>query len=139
MATVLLDTALDSLAAANINVSDLFLHVVNRPESTAFAQISSSLRKLLSAIFSCPSWSAESFSAGHHLMKARYAQVITELTNKDQGWHFQALRATPEKLRDSKMEETAKKMQRSSPELWELIGLMLGDRILMHPSMFPMV
>lgn len=127
MATVLLDSALESLAAADINIGDLFLHVVNTPQSIAFTQISASLQKLLSAIFNCPSWSAESFSAGHHLMKARYTQAVTELTNKDHGWHFQALRATPERLRDSKMEDTAKKMQRNSPELWELIGLMLGD------------
>lgn len=126
MSAISLNDAQAALASANVNAADLFLHILSSPNSTAFAQISSSLQPLLSAIYNSPFLSEQAFASGHKLMKPLYAQAITELTKKEHGWHFNALRATPEQLRDYKVEDMAKKMQTVAPELWELIGMLLG-------------
>ncbi|KAJ6587725.1 hypothetical protein B0H10DRAFT_1717972, partial [Mycena sp. CBHHK59/15] len=48
------------------------------------------------------------------------------LTDKGNGWHFVATRAAMGKLEVFEIEDMAREMKEISPELWELIGLLLS-------------
>jgi hypothetical protein len=62
-------------------------------------------------------------------MKARYASSIRELTRKEHGWHFSALRASAKQLEDFRIEDMAEKMKNLAPELWDMLGsVLLADR-----------
>ncbi|KAJ6586601.1 hypothetical protein B0H10DRAFT_2441020 [Mycena sp. CBHHK59/15] len=60
------------------------------------------------------------------LIKQKYAEAIRNLTDKGNGWHFVATRAAMGKLEVFEIEDMAREMKEISPELWELIGLLLS-------------
>ncbi|KAJ6608569.1 hypothetical protein B0H10DRAFT_2302585 [Mycena sp. CBHHK59/15] len=60
------------------------------------------------------------------LIKQKYAEAIRNLTDKHNGWHFVATRAAMGKLEVFEIEDMAREMKEISPELWELIGLLLS-------------
>jgi hypothetical protein len=50
------------------------------------------------------------------LVCERYAHEICELTHERSGWHFNALRATAERIDNFHIEEMATQMQAQAPE-----------------------
>jgi len=82
--------------------------------------------EILSAFHKHPGSSKSTFEWASNVMKARYAQSVTELTRKENGWHFGALHTSAEQLKDFKIEEMAEKMEDLAPELWDLLGLLLS-------------
>ncbi|KAJ7710452.1 hypothetical protein B0H17DRAFT_1155424 [Mycena rosella] len=59
-------------------------------------------------------------------MCRKYAEAIRNLVKKENGWHFVPTRAAMEKLEDFQIEDMAREMKDISPELWDLIGLLLS-------------
>ncbi|KAI0725875.1 hypothetical protein C8Q72DRAFT_784779 [Fomitopsis betulina] len=59
-------------------------------------------------------------------MKAQYHNSARRLTEKKNGWHFSALRATAEQFNDFRMEDMVKHMQELEPQLWDLMIFMLS-------------
>ncbi|KAA1479733.1 hypothetical protein DENSPDRAFT_789531 [Dentipellis sp. KUC8613] len=53
-------------------------------------------------------------------MTRKLSTTVKELTDKDNGWHFSALHATPEKLRHFQLEETTSQIRQLAPEVWDL-------------------
>ncbi|KAJ7172147.1 hypothetical protein C8R46DRAFT_1258157 [Mycena filopes] len=58
-------------------------------------------------------------------MAADYARAVRDLADKDNGWHFVPTRAGTEKLEAFRIEDMARDMHRLSPQLWDLIGLLM--------------
>ncbi|KAJ3482608.1 hypothetical protein NLI96_g6866 [Meripilus lineatus] len=51
-----------------------------------------------------------------------YAREIHTLTDTDNGWHFSALRASPEQIDNFALEEMAGTMESEAPNLWRLFS-----------------
>lgn len=62
----------------------------------------------------------------HGLFRMRYSDAVKELADRDNGWHFNAARTSPNQLRDFRLEDMARGMYQKAPELWELIQSLLG-------------
>jgi hypothetical protein len=73
--------------------------------------------EILTALEAHPRTSKSTLEWASDTMKAQYAQSIRELTKKEHGWHFSALRASTKQLKDFRIEDMAEKMQRLAPEL----------------------
>jgi len=82
--------------------------------------------EILTALAAHQSTSKSTLKWASDLMKARYAQSIRELTRKEHGWHFSALRASAKQLEDFRIEDMAEKMEQLAPELWEMLGAVLS-------------
>ncbi|KAJ6595500.1 hypothetical protein DFH09DRAFT_803712, partial [Mycena vulgaris] len=59
-------------------------------------------------------------------IKNKYAAAIRELSEKKNGWHFDAMHATAAQLESFRIEDIAREIRLLAPELWELVGLMLS-------------
>ncbi|KAJ7871860.1 hypothetical protein B0H14DRAFT_2233745, partial [Mycena olivaceomarginata] len=59
-------------------------------------------------------------------IKHKYAASIRELSQKKNGWHFDALHAKAAQLESFHIEDIAREIRVLAPELWELVGLMLS-------------
>ena len=82
--------------------------------------------EILTALAAHQSTSKSTLKWASDLMKARYAQSIRELTRKEHGWHFSALRASAKQLEDFRIEDMAEKMEQLAPELWEMLSAVLS-------------
>ncbi|KAJ6463873.1 hypothetical protein DFH09DRAFT_1382292 [Mycena vulgaris] len=81
---------------------------------------------VLEAFFAHPRSSKPVLQWANSLIKEKYAQAIRNLADKDNGWHFVPTRAAMEKLEVFRIEDMAREMKDLSPELWDLIGLLLS-------------
>ncbi|KAJ7899234.1 hypothetical protein B0H14DRAFT_3104540 [Mycena olivaceomarginata] len=72
---------------------------------------------------------------GKHPDKGKYAAAIRDLTRKENGWHFVPSRAAMEKLEEFRIEDMAREMKELSPELWDLIGLLLKKFVIISMMM----
>jgi hypothetical protein len=62
----------------------------------------------------------------HGKIKTEYAQLIRDLADKDNGWHFSAANTSAKQLQDFRIEDMAARMKALAPELWDLLGLLLS-------------
>jgi hypothetical protein len=62
----------------------------------------------------------------HGKIKIEYAQLIRDLADKDNGWHFSAANTSAKQLQDFRIEDMAARMKALAPELWDLLGLLLS-------------
>ena len=62
----------------------------------------------------------------HGIIMSKYSQDIQDLAHKRNGWHFGALRTSEEQLKEFRIEDMAQNIARLAPDVWELVGLMLG-------------
>ncbi|KAI0039747.1 hypothetical protein FA95DRAFT_1577390 [Auriscalpium vulgare] len=51
---------------------------------------------------------------------------LTGLVQKSNGWHFSALHASPDQIRDFQFLDLAKNIQKEAPELWGMLGALLS-------------
>jgi hypothetical protein len=82
--------------------------------------------EIFDAFLDHPKSSKSAFSWAHGIMKKKYANNIRELSHKDNGWHFGALKTSEEQLNNFRIEDMARDMAHLAPELWDLLGLMLS-------------
>ncbi|KAJ7090155.1 hypothetical protein C8R44DRAFT_835959 [Mycena epipterygia] len=59
-------------------------------------------------------------------MKLKYAGLIRDLADKENGWHFSAANTSAEQLQKFRIEDMALQMKDPAPELWDLLGLLLS-------------
>jgi hypothetical protein len=82
--------------------------------------------EVLNAFLAHPKSSRSVLQWANTLIKGKYAAAIQDLTRKENGWHFVPSRAAMEKLEEFRIEDMAREMKELSPELWDLIGLLLS-------------
>lgn len=123
---VSLDRYLDALQAGHVDFGHLILHALRQPDRHAFGQLQSALESILSLMQTIPALEGTLLKWAYGLVKIRGAQSIRRLASKDNPWHFGAIHTTPQKLRTFKIEEMASKIEETAPEIWELVGSMLG-------------
>jgi hypothetical protein len=82
--------------------------------------------EILSAFARHPQSSRSSMEWANDCMKQKYAQDVKDLSQKVNGWHFGALHTSEDQLKEFRIEDMARDMQRLAPELWDLLGLMLS-------------
>jgi hypothetical protein len=83
--------------------------------------------EILNAFLSHPNTSVSTFTWALDISTKKYTQSIRFLAQKSNGWHFNAYRASAKQLEDFRIEGMANNMRELAPELWDLLGLMLGD------------
>ncbi|KAJ7306711.1 hypothetical protein DFH08DRAFT_622444, partial [Mycena albidolilacea] len=81
---------------------------------------------ILSAFFKHPRTSDSTLAWAHGIIKSRYAQLIRDLADKENGWHFSAANTSAAQLQEFRIEDMATKMKTLAPELWDLLGLLLS-------------
>ncbi|KAG1729207.1 uncharacterized protein EDB91DRAFT_1028323, partial [Suillus paluster] len=62
-----------------------------------------------------------------HLVQEICTAEVRRLASEDSGSHFGASSATTKQLEDFSVEDMAQEMIRSAPELWALLGALLGE------------
>ena len=67
--------------------------------------------EMFDAFLDHPKSSKSAFSWAHDIMKRKYANDIRELSHKDNGWHFRALKTSEEQLTDFWIELNSKGIQ----------------------------
>jgi len=82
--------------------------------------------EILQALYKHPKSSKSALMWANDLMKSQYATSVQELANKQNGWHFGALRASAQKQQEFRIKDMAQKMEELAPELWDLLRLMLS-------------
>src|SRR5271170_6818680 len=60
-----------------------------------------------------------------NLVKQMYAHSIKRLMPWENGWHFNALRASVDQLNDFHIEVMVQEMKQLAPELWEMLDILL--------------
>ncbi|KAJ7883467.1 hypothetical protein B0H14DRAFT_2272892, partial [Mycena olivaceomarginata] len=81
---------------------------------------------VLNAFLAHPKSSEPVLHWANSLIKGRYGQAIRKLAWKENGWHFVPTRAKVAKLKEFRIEDMAREMKDLSPELWDLMGLLLS-------------
>jgi hypothetical protein len=82
--------------------------------------------EILNAFARHPQSFQSSMEWANDCMKQKYMQDVKDLSQKANGWHFRALYASEDQLKDFRIEDMARDMQRLALELWDLLGLMLS-------------
>ncbi|KAJ7908542.1 hypothetical protein B0H13DRAFT_2233244 [Mycena leptocephala] len=67
--------------------------------------------------------------------RSHYAQLIRDLADKENGWHFSAANTSAKQLQDFRIEDMAMRMKALAPELWDLLGLLLSANLLISVMM----
>ncbi|KAJ8591097.1 hypothetical protein M405DRAFT_932356 [Rhizopogon salebrosus TDB-379] len=65
--------------------------------------------------------------SAHKLLQEQYITDVRKISSENAGWHFGASNATTKQLEDFSIEEMAEEMENSAPELWSLLGGLLGE------------
>ncbi|KAJ7896350.1 hypothetical protein B0H14DRAFT_2306070, partial [Mycena olivaceomarginata] len=73
-----------------------------------------------------PRTSQSTLAWAHGVIKLKYAQLIRDLADKDNGWHFSAANTSAKQLQNFRIEDMAVRMQALAPELWDMLGLLLS-------------
>ncbi|KAJ7272797.1 hypothetical protein C8J57DRAFT_1063511 [Mycena rebaudengoi] len=78
------------------------------------------------AFLAHPRTARSTLAWAHGKIKIKYAQLIRDLADKDNGWHFSAANTSAKQLQDFRIEDMAAQMKDLAPELWDLLGLLLS-------------
>ncbi|KAI0756194.1 hypothetical protein C8Q80DRAFT_1277628 [Daedaleopsis nitida] len=121
------------LQSQNVSLSDLILEVLtfrqfNEPGSPILTDLILNGTSILSALYNHPLTTAATASWAHNLMCARYHAELEDLTDISSGWHFGAMDANPDQVRDFQIEKMAVKIFEVAPQLWGLAAELLGGR-----------
>jgi hypothetical protein len=81
---------------------------------------------VLNAFLHHPKTSQSTLAWAHGVIKLKYVQLIRDLADKDNGWHFSAANTSAEQLQNFRIEGMAVRMQALAPELWDMLGLLLS-------------
>ncbi|PIL23294.1 hypothetical protein GSI_14604 [Ganoderma sinense ZZ0214-1] len=124
---------LSELQNANVCLSELVSAVLvhkqfNGPNDRLLQDLVCNSQDVLSAFHEHPATSVATREWAHKQMIKHYTGAVRNLADVDQGWHFGAMHATPEQVRDFRLEDMAVSMRRSGPELWDLVFSLLGGQ-----------
>ncbi|KAJ6578606.1 hypothetical protein B0H10DRAFT_1836287 [Mycena sp. CBHHK59/15] len=106
-------------------------------EHPAVLHLLSHSEDVLNALLDHPGTKQFTLDWANTIIKAKYSLAIKNLAHKENGWHFVPTHAATETLETFRIEEMAQDMKELSPELWDLIGLLLSadQRIIVIISM----
>ncbi len=126
--TPLLWNTLGYLEANRITLSELLLAALeyNQPHRALYHDLRKNVEPILSALYGHSGTADATSKWAHELMKTRYREAARELTDVVHGWHFGAAQAHPEQIQGFQIEDMARRMRAIAPELWELVGELLG-------------
>lgn len=126
MSAVSLDRYLAALESGQVNLGDLVQRALEQPGSCAFTQIQSALDEILVSMQGRSEFGGPLLKWAYTFVRAHATRSVQQLASKDNPWHFGDIHTTPQKLRSFKIEEMANKMEETAPEIWNLVGFMLG-------------
>ncbi|KAH9833452.1 uncharacterized protein C8Q71DRAFT_909496 [Rhodofomes roseus] len=124
-----LQTILQFIHAQNTTLSEVVLAVIRNPtlERNALAHgLVANTTNFLTALSRHGKMRDALDEWAHKYMKVQYHNSARRLTEKKNGWHFSALRATAKQFNDFRTEDMAKHMQELEPQLWDLMIFMLS-------------
>ncbi|KAJ6518270.1 hypothetical protein C8R47DRAFT_918763, partial [Mycena vitilis] len=113
----------------NLNISDFLVSLLGHSAFNDHPSVDHLLihtEDVLNAFLAHPKSAQPVLHWANSLIKGKYAEAIQNLTRKENGWHFVPTRAAMEKLEEFQIEDMAREMKELSPELWDLIGLLLS-------------
>ena len=124
---------LSYLQDSNIRLSELVATVLvhkqfNQPNDLLLQDLVHKCQDILSAFYDHPTTAAPTSEWAHDQITTRYTTAVRNLADVDQGWHFRVRHATPDQVRDFRLEDMAASMHRSEPELWNLVFSLLGGQ-----------
>ncbi|KAG1889332.1 hypothetical protein F4604DRAFT_1569200 [Suillus subluteus] len=121
-----LETIIIAFESAGIKVSQFILTLLTCQQfnnHTIVRDLLSHSNDIFVAFLKHPTPNSPSAS---HLVQEIYTAEVCRLASKDSGSHFGASSATTEQLEQFNVEDMAQGMIHSTPELWALLGAVLG-------------
>ncbi|PSS11000.1 hypothetical protein PHLCEN_2v3351 [Hermanssonia centrifuga] len=109
----------------NISFSSLVIELFSSPSNNLYAlDLLANERNIFAAFLKHPkslikSWAQEAYAGS-------LTREVKDLTKKENGWHFGALRASAEQIEGFKIEKMSKEMQKLAPGLWALLDIFLS-------------
>ncbi|KAJ7019237.1 hypothetical protein C8F04DRAFT_1323987 [Mycena alexandri] len=123
-----LSELLKAFQSQDLYISDFLVSLLGRAafqDHDLVNHLLSHAEEVLNAFLEHPKSSQPVLQWANSMIKGQYARAICDLADKDNGWHFVPTRAGTEKLEEFRIEDMARDMKRLSPQLWDLIGLLL--------------
>ncbi|KAJ6507555.1 hypothetical protein DFH09DRAFT_1438053 [Mycena vulgaris] len=124
-----LESLLATLRFHDLNISHFVVSILRHSSFTehpAVLNLLSHSDDILNALLHHPKSAQSTLSWANTVIKNKYAAAIRELSEKKNGWHFDAMHATAAQLESFRIEDIAREIRLLAPELWELVGLMLS-------------
>ncbi|KAJ7810658.1 hypothetical protein B0H13DRAFT_1667395 [Mycena leptocephala] len=112
-----------------IHISDFLISVITHSafqDHPSVDHLLTHTNDVLDVFLAHPKSSKPVLHWANSLIKTKYAEAIRNLARKENGWHFVPPRAAMEKLEEFRIEDMAREMKDLSPDLWDLIGLLLS-------------
>lgn len=111
------------LRSHNLSLSQCIINLLHCSDASPTQQnlreeITGSIPSLFSALTKIPA--AQVWIQSYQTRT--YLREMHALTRKSNGWHFSALRASPEQIDDFELQEMADIMESEAPGLWRLFG-----------------
>ncbi|THG98465.1 hypothetical protein EW026_g3742 [Hermanssonia centrifuga] len=106
-------------------VGCLVIELLSSPSNNLYAlDLLANERNIFAAFLKHPkslikSWAQEAYVGS-------LTREVKDLTKKENGWHFGALRASAEQIEGFKIEKMSKEMQKLAPGLWALLDIFLS-------------
>ncbi|KAJ7198168.1 hypothetical protein GGX14DRAFT_374434 [Mycena pura] len=124
-----LNAVLDICDHHKLTVPTFVVSVLRHPDFSnhpAVTDLVAHSDDILGAFLKHPRTSDSTLAWAHGIIKSRYAQLIRDLADKENGWHFSAANTSAAQLQEFRIEDMATKMKTFAPELWDLLGLLLS-------------
>ncbi|KAI0052951.1 hypothetical protein FA95DRAFT_1482269 [Auriscalpium vulgare] len=80
------------------------------------------LQDVLDALLLSPESSGVTRKWSIRSSAAALSASVIDLAQRDNGWHFSAVHASPEQIRDFQIRDLAEDVQEQHPELWDFLG-----------------
>lgn len=117
---------LQYLSSLGVSLVDLLLSVLVFNVSPVDHDLFARHTELLSAMYFHTEISESMQIWCHDMLLRTYSESMQQLTRKEAGWHFSALRAQPQQIQDFRLDEMADTMRRVVPRLWGLIYTLMS-------------
>ncbi|KAJ7794195.1 hypothetical protein B0H14DRAFT_3557768, partial [Mycena olivaceomarginata] len=124
-----LEALISALETQCLNISHFLVSILRHSSFTEHPMVLDLLTHsddILNALLKHPKSAQSTLSWANNIIKHKYAASIRELSQKKNGWHFDALHAKAAQLESFHIEDIARDIRVLAPELWELVGLMLS-------------
>ena len=80
---------------------------------------------VLQLLYNCPGTCTSMVESSHKFMTQKYADEVTCLVSKANGWHFNAQHTSAEQLQAFSLMDMAQQLMIQAPLLWDLLGNLL--------------
>jgi hypothetical protein len=120
---------LTTLDHQRLSIPGFIISILRHPSFTDHSAVENLVNHsddVLDAFLDHPRTARSTLAWAHGKIKTEYAQLIRDLADKDNGWHFSAANTSAKQLQDFRIEDMAARMKALAPELWDLLGLLLS-------------